>query len=75
MKSTIPELLSAEAATVADDGLLLLEALAVLGVLVWVAALVWMAVSDVMRFRAHHADHHSHPIRHAAYRLRHGRRE
>lgn len=74
MSSSIPQVLTLQTAT-ADEGLLVIEALAVLGVVVWVAALVWMAISDVVRFRAHHPHHHMHPARHLAYRLRHGRHE
>ena len=72
MSSMTPAALSRQTVT-PDEGLLLLEIIAVAGVLVWVAALAWMAMSDVTRFRAHHR--HTHPIRHAAHRLRQGRHE
>ncbi|MFS0886067.1 hypothetical protein [Aeromicrobium sp. 179-A 4D2 NHS] len=74
MSSTIPKAPSLQTVT-PDEGLLLLEALAVLGVLVWVGAMAWMAVGDVMRFRAHHSHHHAHPFRRAAHRFRHGHHE
>ncbi|MCL3836351.1 hypothetical protein [Aeromicrobium duanguangcaii] len=55
-----------------DEGLLLLEVLAVFGVIVWVAALAWMATSDVVRYRAHH---HTHAFRRAVHRMRRGGHE
>lgn len=34
------------------------EALAVLGVVVWIVGLVWLVVSDLLRSRSKHHDHH-----------------
>ena len=40
-----------------DGNLTVFEVIALVGVLVWGGALIWMAASDVVRFRAHHGHH------------------
>lgn len=44
-----------------DGDLSVFEAIAVIGVLVWGSALVWMVAGDILRFRDHHRHHRTDP--------------
>ncbi len=44
-----------------DGDLSVFEVIAVVGALVWGGALVWMATSDVRKYRDHHGHHHTKP--------------